>query len=242
MSPQLQEDAREAPRALGIAQQDNSDLRALEVRVSELATDFRGLTRSLARERQRTAALRIEQEARESWGNRIPSISAFPSASSRPPSPWQQNTSPQAAGLSDGVPPPPAPMPSVYSSYVPSGATQSSINPPPAPPAPTHSAGDGFELYECDACGELQAVRVGRECSHVCGGATEDSDASDDEDGECNACGQLAAWCVCGQEWGYGADLSACDEQLPPGVYRDEDGTLHDEDDGSYGVDTLGAC
>ena len=140
MSPQLQEDAREAPRALGIAQQDNSDLRALEVRVSELATDFRGLTRSLARERQRTAALRIEQEARESWGNRIPSISAFPSASSRPPSPWQQNTSPQAAGLSDGVPPPPAPMPSVYSSYVPSGATQSSINPPPAPPAPTHSA------------------------------------------------------------------------------------------------------
>ncbi len=61
MSPQMREDAREAPRALGIAQQDNSDLRALEVRVSELATDVRGLTRSLAHERQRTAALKIEQ-------------------------------------------------------------------------------------------------------------------------------------------------------------------------------------
>ena len=46
-------------------------------------------------------------------------------------------------------------------------------------------------------------------------------------------CGQLSAWCVCGQEWEYGADLSACnvsDEQLPCGVYRDENGELYDED------------
>ena len=50
---------------------------------------------------------------------------------------------------------------------------------------------------------------------------------------ECGVCGQLSAWCVCGQEWEYGADLSACnvsDEQLPCGVYRDENGELYDED------------
>ena len=95
---------------------------------------------------------------------------------------------------------------------------------------------DSFELYECEVCGELQAVRVGQECSHVCGGAAEDSDASEEEvgaDEECGVCGQLSAWCVCGQEWEYGADLSACnvsDEQLPCGVYRDENGELYDED------------
>ena len=46
-------------------------------------------------------------------------------------------------------------------------------------------------------------------------------------------CGQLAAWCVCGQEWEYGASLSVqdlTDEQLPRGVYRDENGELYDED------------
>ena len=73
----------------------------------------------------------------------------------------------------------------------------------------------------------------------MCGGAAEDSDASEEEDGadesdeECGVCGQLSAWCVCGQEWEYGADLSACnvsDEQLPCGVYRDENGELYDED------------
>ena len=35
------------------------------------------------------------------------------------------------------------------------------------------------------------------------------------------------------------ADSARCgieDEELPPGVYRDEDGTVHDEDDGSYGA------
>ena len=35
------------------------------------------------------------------------------------------------------------------------------------------------------------------------------------------------------------ADSARCgieDEELPPGVYRDEDGTVHDLDDGSYGV------
>ena len=42
---------------------------------------------------------------------------------------------------------------------------------------------DSFELYECEVCGELQAVRVGQECSHVCGGAAEDSDASEEEVG-----------------------------------------------------------
>lgn len=91
---------------------------------------------------------------------------------------------------------------------------------------------DGFELYECDVCGKLQAVCVGQECSHVCGGAaTEDSDTRDGEDGECDACGQLSAWC--GQEWEYATtciswdDLS--DEQLPCGVYRDENGELYDE-------------
>ena len=92
---------------------------------------------------------------------------------------------------------------------------------------------NGFELYECDMCGELRAVRVGQECFHVCVAASEESDASDEEDGECGACGQLAAWCVCDQEWEYGADLSACnvsDEQLPCGVYRDENGELYDED------------
>merc|ERR1712167_357681 len=35
------------------------------------------------------------------------------------------------------------------------------------------------------------------------------------------------------------ADSVRCgieDEELPPGVYRDEDGTVHDLDDGSYGA------
>ena len=32
------------------------------------------------------------------------------------------------------------------------------------------------------------------------------------------------------------------DDELPPGVYRDEDGNVHDEDDGSYGIVTLGSC
>ena len=37
---------------------------------------------------------------------------------------------------------------------------------------------------------------------------------------------------MAGQEWEFGADLSACnvsDEQLPRGVYRDENGELYDE-------------
>lgn len=100
---------------------------------------------------------------------------------------------------------------------------------------------DCFELYECDVCSELQDVRVGQECSHVCRGVEEDSDASDDTDGECAACGQLAAWCVCGQEWdweyaSHTLSESACmwheltDEQLPHGVSRDENGELYDED------------
>ena len=41
------------------------------------------------------------------------------------------------------------------------------------------------------------------------------------------------------------ADSERCgieDEELPPGVYRDEDGTLHDEDDGSYGMVTCLLC
>ena len=41
------------------------------------------------------------------------------------------------------------------------------------------------------------------------------------------------------------ADSVRCgieDEELPPGVYRDEDGNLHDDDDGSYGVVTFGSC
>ena len=54
MTPLLQHDARLAPRALGVAQQDNSDLRALEIRVSQLATDFRGLSRSLAHQASRS--------------------------------------------------------------------------------------------------------------------------------------------------------------------------------------------
>jgi len=94
------------------------------------------------------------------------------------------------------------------------------------------SDSDDYELYECDMCGELQAVRVGQECSHTCGGAAEDSDTSDEEEGECDACGQLRAWCVCGQEWEIGPvswdDLG--DEHLPRGVYRDENGELYDED------------
>ena len=32
------------------------------------------------------------------------------------------------------------------------------------------------------------------------------------------------------------------DDELPPGVYRDVDGTVHDLDDGSYGMVTLGSC
>ena len=35
------------------------------------------------------------------------------------------------------------------------------------------------------------------------------------------------------------ADSARCgieDEELPPGVYRDKDGTVHDLDDGSYGI------
>ena len=32
------------------------------------------------------------------------------------------------------------------------------------------------------------------------------------------------------------------DDELPPGVYRDSDGTAHDLDDGSYGIGTLGSC
>lgn len=41
------------------------------------------------------------------------------------------------------------------------------------------------------------------------------------------------------------ADSARCgieDEELPPGVYRDEDGNVYDEDDGSYGTVTLGSC
>ena len=41
------------------------------------------------------------------------------------------------------------------------------------------------------------------------------------------------------------ADSARCgieDEELPPGVYRDEDGNVYDEDDGSYGIVTLGSC
>ena len=41
------------------------------------------------------------------------------------------------------------------------------------------------------------------------------------------------------------ADSARCgieDEELPPGVYRNEDGNVHDEDDGSYGIVTFGSC
>mmetsp|Transcript_47479 Transcript_47479/g.124439 ORF Transcript_47479/g.124439 Transcript_47479/m.124439 type:complete len:83 (-) Transcript_47479:59-307(-) len=38
-----------------------------------------------------------------------------------------------------------------------------------------------------------------------------ESDASDEEDGECEACGQLSACCVCGQKWEYGCTLSMND-------------------------------
>ena len=41
-----------------------------------------------------------------------------------------------------------------------------------APPVASDGDTDDFELYECEVCGELQAVRVGQHCSHVCGGAT----------------------------------------------------------------------
>ena len=84
-----------------------------------------------------------------------------------------------------------------------------------------HGRGISFVLlvHQCHCRAEH---RLGPYSSHVCGGVTEDGDASDEEDGECAACGQLAAWCVCGQEWEIGPvswdDFS--DEQLPRGVYR----------------------
>ena len=42
----------------------------------------------------------------------------------------------------------------------------------------------------------------------------EESDASDEEDEECKACGQLSAWCVCGQELEYGCSFSVNDHEL----------------------------
>ena len=68
VSPEIQEDARLAPRALGEAQQDKSDIRALEVRVSELATDVHTMSRALARNRQRTEQMKVADEINDSMG------------------------------------------------------------------------------------------------------------------------------------------------------------------------------
>ena len=61
-----------------------------------------------------------------------------------------------------------------------------------------------FELYECDVCGDLCAVRIGQppvcQCSEASERAVQASE-SGAEDAECEICGQLKAWCACGHEF-----------------------------------------
>ena len=69
------------------------------------------------------------------------------------------------------------------------------------------SESENFELYECDACGDVQAVRAGRACpEHTC----------------CLAIAVLSA---------------PEEDELPPGCHFDADGNAYDGNVGSWHSD-----
>jgi hypothetical protein len=67
-SPVVKSAAMEAPRALGLAQQDNSDVRALEVRVSQMAMHMRQLSSALAKLQVANARLKARQNDESARG------------------------------------------------------------------------------------------------------------------------------------------------------------------------------
>lgn len=73
LSPQEVLGAEEAPKALGIAEQDGSDLRALEVRVAQMANHIRELTHTVSHLRESNARLRTrDQQAHVPTGFGMP--------------------------------------------------------------------------------------------------------------------------------------------------------------------------